>query len=65
MNKLVNQKTFFPCWHAYNKAGQYVGRIEKDQYGCWAVYNHKGRRFAVWSYQEAREEAQLLTIDQL
>jgi Flp pilus assembly protein TadD len=58
MNKLINQKTHFPCWHAYDKAGRYVGRIEKDYCDNWYLYNAKGACLGLMrDFAEARIEA--------
>jgi hypothetical protein len=62
--KLINQRTHFPSWFAYVD-GQYVGKIEKDQYGVWRLYNKQGISVGIMgSFAEARKEAGYLTRGQ-
>jgi len=56
-NKLVNQKTHFPSWYAYDQTGKYVGKIEKDIYGNWYLHDAKGHSTLMGSFAEARSEA--------
>jgi len=57
MNKLINQKTHFPSWHAHAPDGRYVGKIEKDIYGNWYLHDAKGHSTLMGSFKEARIEA--------